>query len=445
MQTVNAECVIGQPLAIEHANRIDRQIRCDGRPVRVGLLGYGRVGQAVAGVAARSRGRLRSAGIDIRCVGALIRDRAKPRFGPDLPLATDVADVFASRVDVLVEVMGGLEPARQLVVQALEKGIPVVSANKTLVAHSGLELQTLAARCGTTFAFDAAVLAGVPFLGSLSRRPLVSAAQTIAGVLNGTSNFILTRMGQGAAFEDALGEAVARGYAEPDSSADVTGLDAAQKLAILLHVAGCSGVCSGDLPRASLDIVDPRDLAAARRLRGVIKPLAVASLDPKSAGAWVGPAFLEDGHPFRDLNGVTNALQLTSSNGHAVTFAGPGAGPEVTATTILDDVVEVATGSHMTFVRPAAEVAGSTARLSQPPNGRWFIGVGDGCDVRPAHLAEFLAASGLPALHLIEDSGRCAAVTVPADWRTARDVIGALRASCSDVLAIPAFDGARDE
>ena len=403
-------------LAIERAELIDRRTRCDVRPVRVGLLGYGRVGQSVASVAAQSRDRLRSAGIDIRCVGALIRDRAKPRFGPDLPLATDVADVFASRVDVVVEVMGGLEPARQLVVQALEKGIPVVSANKTLVAHSGLDLQTLAARSGTTFAFDAAVLAGVPFLGSLSRRPLVSAAQKIAGVLNGTSNFILSRMGQGAVFEDALSEAVARGYAEPDSSADVTGLDAAQKLAILLHVAGCTDVCSNDLPRASLDIVDPRDLAAARRLGGVIKPLAFASLDPKSGGAWVGPAFLEDGHPFRDLNGVTNALQLTSSNGHAVTFAGPGAGPEVTATTILDDVVEVATGLRVPFVGSAAEVAGSTARLSQPPNGRWFIRV-----------------------------GRCAALTVPMDWTTAREVIGALRASCSDVFAIPAFEGARDE
>ncbi|MGE5837006.1 MAG: homoserine dehydrogenase, partial [Acidobacteriota bacterium] len=316
---------------------------------------------------------------------------------------------------------------------------------KTLLAHSGLELQTLAARRGTTFAFDAAVLAGVPFLGSLSRRPLVSAAQTIAGVLNGTSNFILTRMAEGAAFEDALGEAVVRGYAEPDSSADVTGLDAAQKLAILLHVAGCGDVCSGDLPRASLDIVDPRDLAAARRLGGVIKPLAFASLDPMCAGAWVGPAFLEDGHPFRGLNGVTNALQLTSSTGHAVTFAGPGTGPEVTATTILDDVVEVVMGPHVPFVRPAADIATSTACLSQPPNGRWFVRVGDRSDVRPAHLAEFLAASGMPALHLIEESGRCAALTVPAHWTTARDVIGDLRASCSNVLAIPAFDGARDE
>jgi homoserine dehydrogenase len=393
-----------------------------------------------------------------------VRDPHKQRFGPAIRLSTDAADVLASGVDVVVEVLGGLEPARRLVALALDAGIPVVSANKTLVADSGLELQTLAARRGTSFALDAAVLAGVPFLGSLSRRPLVSAAREIAGILNGTSNFILSRMAGGAAFEDALAEAIARGYAEPDSSADVEGIDAAQKLAILLQIAGCPGVRGELLPRSGLGILDARDFAAARRLGGVIKPVAFASLDPSAGGAWVGPAFLQDDHPFAELNGVTNGLQLTAANGHAVTFVGPGAGPEVTATTILDDVVEVMTGSRVQYTRSTKKDLGcllddSKTRSSicaflnrqkdtrglSPPAGRWFVRVSDRPDVRTAHLAEFLAANGMPALHLMEDRARLAVLTAPADWATAHDVIRALRASGGSTLCIPAFDGARRE
>jgi homoserine dehydrogenase len=444
VEAVEAE-IVNQTIADEDAKHTDRRARRDVRFIRVGLLGYGRVGQAVAAIAARSQARLESAGVDVRCVSALVRDPHKQRFGPAIRLSTDAADVLASGVDVVVEVLGGLEPARRLVALALDAGIPVVSANKTLVADSGLELQALAARRGTSFAFDAAVLAGVPFLGSLSRRPLVSAAREIAGILNGTSNFILSRMAGGAAFEDALAEAIARGYAEPDSSADVEGIDAAQKLAILLQIAVCSGVRSDVLPRSGLGILDPRDFAAARRLGGVIKPLAFASLDPSAGGAWVGPAFLQDDHPFAELNGVTNGLQLTAANGHAVTFVGPGAGPEVTATTILDDVVEVMTGSRLQYTRAAQHDDGSVSRVSTPPAGRWFVRVSDRPDVRAAHLAEFLAANGMPALNLMEDRGGFALLTAQADWATAHDVIRALRASGGRTLCIPAFDGARRE
>jgi homoserine dehydrogenase len=453
VQIVEAEPGINHTTAVEDAPYTSPRTRREVRPVRVGLLGYGRVGQAVAAIAAKAHARLQSAGIDVRCVSALVRDPHKLRLGPAVRLSTDPADVLTSGVDVVVEVLGGLEPARRLVALALDAGIPVVSANKTLVADSGLELQTLAARRGTSFAFDAAVLAGVPFLGSLSRRPLVSDAHEIAGILNGTSNFILTRMAAGAVFDGALAEGIARGYAEPDSSADVEGIDAAQKLAILLQIAGCAGIRSDDLPRGGLDILDPGDFAAARRLGGVIKPVAFASLHPTAGGAWVGPAFLQDGHPFAQVNGVTNGLRLTATNGRAVTFIGPGAGPEVTATTILDDVVEVMNlrclfaergqTPHSRGLIPALQK--HTRGLSTAPAGRWFVRISDRPDIRAGDLAEFLAANGLPALNLVEDRGRFAGLTAPADWLTAHGVIDALGASGGKTLCVPVFNGACDE
>jgi homoserine dehydrogenase len=456
VQIVEAEPGINHTTAVEDAPDTNPRARREVRPVRVGLLGYGRVGQAVAALATKAHARLQSAGIDVRCVSALVRDPHKLRPGPAVRLSTDPADVLTSGVDVVVEVLGGLEPARRLVALALDAGIPVVSANKTLVADSGLELQTLAARRGTSFAFDAAVLAGVPFLGSLSRRPLVSDAHEIAGILNGTSNFILTRMAAGAAFDGALAEAIARGYAEPDSSADVEGIDAAQKLAILLQIGGCAGIRSGDLPRCGLDILDPRDFSAARRLGGVIKPVAFASLHPTAGGAWVGPAFLQEGHPFAQVNGVTNGLRLTAANGRAVTFIGPGAGPEVTATTILDDVVEAmdlgcrvgescSRGSDPWNAASDPRLQKDTRCLSTPPAGRWFVRISDRPDIRAGDLAEFLAANGLPALNLLEDRGCFAGLTAPADWLTAHGVIDALGASGGKTLCVPVFNGACDE
>ncbi|HYN08824.1 MAG TPA: homoserine dehydrogenase [Vicinamibacterales bacterium] len=424
---------------------IDREliVTCRPRVIRVGLLGYGRVGQAVAAVADRRRDRLQAANIEICCVKALVRDWDKVRLGPRVAVSTDPAAVLTSRVDVVVEVLGGLEPARTLVSLALDAGIPVVSANKTLVASCGSELRALASRRGTALAFDAAVLAGVPFLGSLSRRPLVADAREIAGVLNGTSNFILSEMAAGSSFEGALEEAMARGYAEPDSAADVSGLDAAQKLAILLQLAGTGGVRAEDLPRSSLDVLDPHDLAVARRLGGAIKPVAFASLDPESGGAWVGPAFLQDGHPLGRLNGVTNGVQLTGWDGHAVTFEGPGAGPEVTAITILDDIAEVVSAPRRFSSWPSSPSLPSF--LAETPAGGWFVSLAGDVNLATGHVAEFFAARGVPLVHLLGGRGRLAGLTLPAEWATIQEIVSALCSLGARVIALPVFESDRHE
>ena len=240
---------------------------------RVGLLGYGRVGQAVATWRRSARHQLLAAGIDLDasarwCAIRASRDRARR-----VPLSTTPTTVVRTGYDVIVEVLGGVEPARATGRRALDAGIPVVTANKTLVAAARSRAAGPGARRRTPFAFDAAVLAGVPFLGTLSRRPLVGSPADRRR-LNGTSQFHPQRNGAGASFDDALTQAVVRGYAEPDSSADVSGLDAAQKLSVLLQLVGC-GHMPADLPRAPLTILDPRDLRAARRLGGAIKPIAL--------------------------------------------------------------------------------------------------------------------------------------------------------------------------
>ena len=407
------------------------------------LLGYGRVNQAVAACLERERDRLRAFGCEIEPARALVRDLAKPRGGPAVSLLNDSAHLIDAPVDIVIEALGGIEPARSLVTAALEAGIPVVSANKTLVAAHGRELRRIAASNGTRFACDAAVLAGVPFLGSLERRPLVSAARRIEAILNGTSHFIISAIARGAAFEAALADATLRGYAEPDSRADISGRDAAEKLTVLLQLAGCD-VRPEELPRLGIDAIEPDDLAAARRAGGTIKPVALASLEDGRSGAWIGPAFVAEDHPLARLDGVTNALRLTTRDG-CCTFSGPGAGPAVTAATIVDDVVEIlASGPRWpgsrTIVEPTRHLP-----LGEPPAGRWFLRV-SGADRLTSHdVAEFLAVRRAPAVRLDDRGDRFTCVTAAAAWATINDVVTAVRAGGSRAIALPVVEGGRDD
>ena len=424
----------------------------DLRVIRAGLLGYGRVGQAVAAVAERSRASLTAAGIDLRCVAALVRDLDRPRPAPPIALTRDGWSLLAGAggpldpgaggpmapIDVVIEALGGVEPARGLVAAALDAGIPVVSANKTLVAHHGLALAALARERGVAFAYDAAVVAGVPCLGAIARRPLVAAATRIAGIINGTSHYIVTELARGATFAAALARAVELGYAEPDSAADLSGRDAAEKLTILLHLAGCRDLVVGDLSPLGLDVLDRDDLDGARALGGTIKPIALASLEPDAAGAWVGPAFVPAAHAFARVSGVTNALQLTSAEGAAVTFSGPGAGPGVTAATLIDDVVEAVDGGvRRSAVAPQRAIRASALR--QPPPGAWFLRLRGLDALRAADLAEFLAGRRLAAVQLQSIGGVWFARTVEARWDDVREAIAALRSLGGDVVALPAL------
>ncbi len=404
--------------------------------VRVGVLGLGGVGQAIARLATTQSARLAEAGVLVKCVAALVRDPHKPRVAPDLPLHTDLDRFPFHECDVVIEALGGVEPARTLVARALAAGRPVVTANKSLIAAHGLELQRLAARHHTALYFEAAVMAGVPCVNTLARRPLASGAGALAGIVNGTSHFLLTQLAAGVSFDEALVDAVARGYAEPASDNDVSGRDAAEKLTILLHLAGCTDVSVEDLPRRSIADLQPWQLQLASRLAGAIKPVALARYDVQPAGAWVGPAFVPATHRFAATSGVDNILTI-GRGALAVTFAGPGAGTDVTAATILDDVVEVVSGRGAAPPVPVGPPVAS--RLRAVPDSQWFLTVelSAWSSATTGELAEFLAAHHLPALMTTGEGGRYAFVTVTASAAVVSEVAEALRATGASVAWLP--------
>lgn len=399
--------------------------------VRVGLLGYGQVGQAVVRVARASAPALRHAGVSIEFVAALVRDRGRLRpgaadaGGPAVPLVLDAGAVFDAAPDVVVEVLGGAEPARTLVARALGLGLPVVTANKTVVARHGVALAETARRHTATFAYEAAVLAGVPCLGALARRPLVARARRILGIVNGTSNAVMTAMRRGATAQAALGDAQARGYAEPDATADLSGRDAAEKLAILLQITGANAVAPDELPRTSVLDVTCDDHAGAARAGGVLKPVAWADCTGRP-GAWVGPAFVCDAHPLARVDGVENALSLTGHDGHTVMFTGPGAGPDVTAATVIDDVVEMARAS-----RPAREAAVGPPCLAPswtaPPITPWFVSITRGAVRHQDELARYLASRGIPARRLDSTPASIVGITTAASRGAVEDALAPLR------------------
>jgi homoserine dehydrogenase len=289
-----------------------------------------------------------------------------------------------------------------------------------------VSLERIARQHGAVLAYDAAVLAGVPFLGSLARRPLLSGAHRLAGIVNGTSHAITTALEAGVPFDAAVADAVARGYAEPDSSADLSGRDAAEKLTILLRLAGVASATVDAITRVGIEALVPEDFIAARRLGGAIKPVAVAALADDQHGAWVGPAFVGGAHPIARATGVTNVLQISGAAGRAafdvpdVIFQGPGAGPSATAATIIDDIVEAI---DATPARGAAASRGA-CDVSQPPAGPWFIRL---ARAGAAVDRDTLASLGLPIERVEQGEGWAIALTRPATWHNVQRAVSCAR------------------
>lgn len=335
------------------------------RPLDIALLGLGRIGSAVARRIASGAGHHRA-----RIAAALVRDPARRREAP-LPdgatITNDPDALFARQPDVVVELLGGVEPAFTLVARALALGIPVVTANKSLLAARGRALESLAADRGVPLLYEASVLAGVPFLGALARRPHAASLSRIAGILNGTSNFVLGRMDSGASFDGALADAQRLGLAEPQPDNDVQGLDAAEKLAILIRHFGWGHIAPGRIDTSGIDGLDPAVLAAARACGGIIKPVVLGERSGTRVTAFAGPAFLPGAHRLARVTGADNALVLSAPYGDLV-YAGPGAGPDATAATVLDDVGEAVTGRN----RPAHEEPRPLLDVGEPDTA-WFV------------------------------------------------------------------------
>ena len=406
-------------------------------PLHLGLLGLGTVGSAVARLSRADAPLLHSQNIAPVVTAALVRDAARPRAASELTelLTSDIERFFAAPIDVVVEALGQAEPARTFVARALDAGLPVVTANKTLIAVHGDELLDLARRRGTILRYEATCIAGVPFLGTFERRSFARRVHGVTGILNGTSNAILSALAAGTTFPDALADAQRRGLAEPDPSADITGADAAQKLTILIRLFGGLRVSPALIPSTPLDAVDVLDVGAAGVFGGYVKPLACASWDSSGVRAFVSPAFLDGNHALARVSHVTNGVVLDAHGGPQC-FIGPGAGPEVTASTLLDDVIEVVAQ------RSAPRLIGDTtlAATVSHPETRWFVRLPGGA--RPPDVADFLGSFGIWCERLSSVGDRTYALTFAATRDRMTAATAALASLTSGgIAASPALAG----
>ena len=341
------------------------------RTIRIGLLGLGHVGQAVARLA-DDCGATAHAGIRFQIDHALVRDAAKPRRCPmPFRVTTDPDTFLHGKYDVVVDALDAVEPARTLIARLLGRGTSVVTANKALVAEHGPHLESVAAAHGVSFRFEATALAAVPFLGTLAERPLVASVDRVLAIVNGTSNYLLTSLSEpDASFETALARAQEAGFAEPDPRRDVEGLDAADKLVLLTSLFGWGRLSREGLEVRGIRHITPDDLAAARSIGGTVKPVVFAQRDDASVRAFVGPALLPATEPLASLGGALNGIRLDGKHVSNLFFSGPGAGPDVTAATLLDDVTQAASAGKPLYPRPAAS---SRALFASSPITPWFI------------------------------------------------------------------------
>jgi homoserine dehydrogenase len=314
------------------------------KSIRVGLLGVGTVGAAVARALTRRTDVLsRAAGVPLQLQRSAVRDVGKDR-GLDLGRVTaDPAEVVrADDVDVVIELLGGEEPARALVSEALERGKPVVTANKRIVAWHGPELHALAAKSGAELRYEAAVGGGIPLIAPLADDLAANRVLELRAIINGTTNYILTKMADGAPFAQALAEAQRLGYAEANPSDDVDAVDAADKLAILVRIAFGASCTPAQIHREGVRTLDPQDLAYGREMGYALKLLATARRTDGGIEARVHPAFLPADHPLARVDGARNAVHVIGDLCGPVMFSGLGAGGDATASAVLADLARIA-------------------------------------------------------------------------------------------------------
>ena len=317
------------------------------QPINIGLMGLGVVGGGVASVLISPKeSLLRKVGRPILLKKVLIRDREKPRslsLPPEL-LTTDPQEILGDpEVQVVVEVMGGEEPAGKYLKEAISRGKHVVTANKELMAKAGPDLMELAAGEGVNLLFEASVGGGIPVVGSLMKDLLANKIRSIHAIINGTTNYILTRMAKdGMAFDEALKEAQELGYAESDPTNDIEGIDAAYKLAILATLAFHTRVYPQDIYTEGISQLKTQDFRHALELGYAIKLLAIAREECGALELRVHPALVPLHHLLANVNGAYNAVEVEGSLVGRVVLHGQGAGRNPTTSAVLGDVLEIA-------------------------------------------------------------------------------------------------------
>ena len=377
-------------------------------------------------------------GVQLELAKVAVRSATKERdvAGVEGLLTTDAISIVTDpSIDVIVEVMGGISPTRDLVLQALRGGKAVVTANKELLANHGAELWDAASAAGVDLLFEASVAGGIPLIRALRESLAGERIQRVMGIVNGTTNYILTRMAaSGASYQEALSEAQSLGYAERDPTADVEGFDAAAKAAILANVAFGAKVVAGDVYREGISALNLQDFEAARRLGFAIRLLAVVEAGPDGTlGVRVHPAMVPQDHPLAAVRDSFNAVFIEGEAVGQLMLFGRGAGGSPTASAVIGDLVDAAhnltvkgvarklelhAGGHQPYRRPSVRLLPEPVRGRPPgrpvghrgrPRPPQRLGPLDGTGRRPNRRAHLLrgplprpVAAGSPgSAHLV--------------------------------------------
>lgn len=314
-------------------------------PLKIAVLGAGTVGSQVVRLLQEQGADLSArVGAELKIIGVAVKDPARSRHGINPNLLTTDSKSLVKNCDILIEVMGGIEPAKSLILEAMQNGASVVTANKALLARHGPELLVAADKAGVDLYFEASVAGAIPLLRPIRESLAGDTVNRVMGIVNGTTNFILSKMEtDGADYQDVLAEAQSLGYAESDPTADVEGHDAAAKAAILATLAFHTPVTIDDVYCEGITKVTKADMDAAESMGFVIKLLAVAERQAQdSIVVRVHPTMVPKSHPLANVRGVFNAVFVEAESAGELMFFGRGAGGAPTASAVLGDVVAAA-------------------------------------------------------------------------------------------------------
>jgi homoserine dehydrogenase len=365
--------------------------------IRIGLLGCGTVGTSFVQLIDQQREAiLQRTGVELLISAVSVRDTTRERAGVDSSLITDdsAAIVASADVDLVVETIGGIDGTKELLLEALRQGKPVVTANKELLAHHGPELYAAAAAAGVDIAFEASVAAGIPFIRPLRESLAGENITRVMGILNGTTNYILSQMSeQGAGYAEALGEAQRLGFAEADPTADVEGFDAGAKAAIIATLAFGEAVVADDVHVEGISTISAEDIANAARMGHVIKLLGVVDRDEAGAiGVRVHPAMVDAEHPLASVRDSFNAVFVEGTGVDQLMFYGRGAGGHPTAAMMVGDTIDAAINKLAGVHRDLGSLPVATVKPISEMVSAFYVSL-DARD-EPGALATIAAAFG---------------------------------------------------
>ncbi len=411
------------------------------KTVRLGVLGCGTVGTSFCQLVAEQREEIRRrTGIDLEIVSVAVRNTDRERPGVDAALLHDDAEglVADDRVDLVVETMGGVDPTRALVLTALAAGKPVVTANKELLAKHGPELYSAAAAADVDLAFEASVAAGIPLIKPLRESLVGENITRVMGILNGTTNYILSQMSEhGASYADALAEAQRLGFAEADPTADVDGHDAGAKVAIIATLAFGESVLAGDVSVEGIRSITADDIATAARLGFVIKLLGIVDKNADGpVGVRVHPALVSDHHPLAAVRDSFNAVFVEGTGIDQLMFYGRGAGGHPTAAMMLGDTIDAARSLVAGVSQGLGDLPRAQVRSIDEVRSAFYLQL-DAVD-RPGVLASIAGAFGERGVSIksmeqegMGDEARLIFITheaIESDFRATLEDLGRLEA-----------------